>query len=247
MVRQMVKKLVPERVRRWVRPGLPAFSQLSFSQEGEDIVLARIFQGRQSGFYVDVGAHHPQRFSNTYFFYLRGWQGINIDAMPDSMRQFRLERPRDINLEIGISETRQQLVYYMFNEPALNGFQKDLAISRDGVSKYQIEEERSVQTIPLADVLAEHLPFDTPIDFLTVDVEGLDFEVVRSNNWTRYRPKMVLAEIFGLCAMAEVAVSPLGKYLESQHYQLACKIVNTSFFRAEEFPWPGLDGTSAER
>ena len=60
--------------------------QYSFSQEGEDLVLARIFEGKKNGFYVDIGAHHPTRFSNTHYFYRRGWSGINIDAMPGSMK-----------------------------------------------------------------------------------------------------------------------------------------------------------------
>ena len=52
----------------------------SFSQEGEDLLIDRMFDGQSVGFYVDVGAHHPTRFSNTYLLYLRGWRGINIDA-----------------------------------------------------------------------------------------------------------------------------------------------------------------------
>ena len=61
------------------------FGSLCYSQEGEDMILGKIFSGQKHGFYVDVGAHHPLRFSNTYLFYLKGWRGINIDAMPGSM------------------------------------------------------------------------------------------------------------------------------------------------------------------
>ena len=81
----------------------------SYSQEGEDIILARIFGKQQNGFYVDVGAHHPYRFSNTYFFYKRGWKGINIDAMPGSMKIFNKYRPRDKNIEAGISDTKKKI------------------------------------------------------------------------------------------------------------------------------------------
>jgi hypothetical protein len=75
---------------------------LSYAQEGEDMVLRRIFEDQPLGFYVDVGAHHPVRFSTTYFFYRRGCRGINIDATPGSMDAFRRLRPRDINLEVAI-------------------------------------------------------------------------------------------------------------------------------------------------
>ncbi len=86
-----------------------------------------------------MGAHHAQRFSNTNYFYWEGWRGINIDAMPGSMEPFKQSRPRDINLEIGVSESAQVLTYYAFNEPALNGFSKELAdrIIKNGESELQ--------------------------------------------------------------------------------------------------------------
>src|SRR5690554_6253894 len=96
----------PTLLRRWrsIRDRyLRDFSRKSYSQEGEDILLEKLFEGKNDGFYVDVGAHHPRRFSNTYLLYRRGWRGINIDAMPGSMAEFRRLRGRDINLEIPIS------------------------------------------------------------------------------------------------------------------------------------------------
>lgn len=80
---------------------------------------------------MDVGAHHPKRFSNTHYFYKKGWRGINIDAMPGGMRLFRKIRPKDINLEIAISDKKRVLTYYVFNDHALNGFSKGLPTERD--------------------------------------------------------------------------------------------------------------------
>ncbi|MFM6346540.1 MAG: hypothetical protein ACKPFK_15520, partial [Dolichospermum sp.] len=93
------------------------YHNISYSQEGEDLILARFFEKEKNGFYVDIGAHHPQRFSNTYYFYLKGWSGINIDAMPGSMKIFDDLRPLDINLEIPISDKSEILTYYEFDEP----------------------------------------------------------------------------------------------------------------------------------
>src|SRR5436190_18531451 len=81
------------------------FAISSFSQEGEDMLLRREFERQASGFYVDVGAHDPHRFSNTHYFYKCGWRGINIEARPGSSRLFKRWRPRDISLEIPISDT----------------------------------------------------------------------------------------------------------------------------------------------
>ncbi|AFZ46692.1 hypothetical protein Cyast_0718 [Cyanobacterium stanieri PCC 7202] len=115
------------------------YHQLSFSQEGEDRILNRFFERQEKGFYVDVGAHHPQRFSNTYLFYLKGWRGINIDPLPGSMEKFNQLRSNDINLELAISNQNESLTYYQFNEPALNGFSEDLAKERDGLrGEYRI-------------------------------------------------------------------------------------------------------------
>lgn len=79
------------------------FATKCYSQEGEDLLLSRILGDKKDGFYVDVGAHHPFRFSNTYLLYKQGWRGINIDAMPGSMKLFNRFRPRDINIECGVA------------------------------------------------------------------------------------------------------------------------------------------------
>jgi FkbM family methyltransferase len=204
-----------------------------FSQEGEDMVLARIFETASTGFYVDVGAHHPIRFSNTYLFYLRGWAGINIDAMPGSMAPFRSLRPRDINLEIGISETEGLMEYFVFNEPALNTFSPELASSRDGVGGYTIIDRKSVRTAPLGFVLEEHLPAKQVIDFLSVDVEGLDMEVLKSNDWSRFRPKVILVEDFKTKFLDEALASPMATFLLSKGYRMIAKTAHTHLFGLE--------------
>lgn len=158
------------------------------------MLLRSIFVDKSTGFYVDVGAYHPQRFSNTNHFYLAGWRGINIDAMPGSMEPFHQFRPRDINLEIGVSESDETLTYYAFNEPALNGFSKDVADRVTINEQYKLLFTRPIPTRPLADILDEYLPANQTIDFLTVDVEGLDLAVLRSNNWQKYRPVVILTE-----------------------------------------------------
>jgi hypothetical protein len=75
-----------------------------YGHSGEDLVLDRLLNGKRMGFYIDVGAHHPTRFSNTYLFYKKGWSGINIDANPKSMELFNRRRSRDINIEVGIAK-----------------------------------------------------------------------------------------------------------------------------------------------
>ena len=204
----------------------------SWAQEGEDLVLRRFFEGQKQGLYVDVGAHHPWQYSNTFWFYRRGWRGINIDAMPGSMDAFQLHRPEDVNLELAISDSGEPLTYHMFNKPALNGLNPTVSARRDGNTHGdRIVSRIQVSTRPLASVLDEHLPPDVhTIDFLTVDVEGHDLEVLRSNDWKRYRPRMVLAEDLAKYPLDQLGQSPLVQYLRGVGYAVCAKTFNTLFF-----------------
>ncbi len=205
--------------------------RLCFSQEGEDMILSRLFEGKKKkGFYVDVGAHHPQRFSNTYRFYLNGWRGINIDPLPEGMDTFREIRPRDINLEYAISDGEDELTYFEFNETALNGFSPELAEERDGLQNYRVVNKRKIKTHRLADILDKYLPNDQEIDFLNVDVEGLDLRVLQSNDWKKYRPFVVLAEDLPGLALNSAEATPIVDYMVSQGYELKAMSVNTLIF-----------------
>jgi FkbM family methyltransferase len=203
----------------------------SWSQEGEDQILRRIFERKKNGFYLDIGAHHPKRFSNTFLFYKRGWRGINIDAMPGSMRAFQKTRPRDINLELGIGEEQSTLDYYVFNEPALNSFSRELSEERHAAdSAYLINEVIKVNVLPLSELLKQYLPAGQNIDFMSVDVEGLDLQVLKSNDWEKNRPSYVLSEVLG-SSLHEIDKSEIGQFMCDNGYDLYAKTMNTVFFK----------------
>lgn len=206
----------------------------SYSQEGEDRVLAsllfRVRGNNQSkqGFYIDIGAHHPFRFSNTYLFYRSGWRGLNIDAMPNSMRLFNIFRSRDINLEIGIGRNVEELNFYIFNEPAINTFDPALAKERNG-GVWNITEIRKIPVMPLSLILEQNLPENTAIEFMTIDVEGMDLTVLQSNNWEKFRPKIILIEVYGT-SIDVVCRDPAFALLIENGYSFCSKTVNTLFF-----------------
>jgi FkbM family methyltransferase len=201
----------------------------SYSQEGEDMILRRLFEQQKNGFYVDVGAHHPKRFSNTYFFYKQGWSGINIDAMPGSMKVFEKIRPRDINIEKPVSDKKQVLTYYVFNEPALNSFSKELSEERDGKGNYFVKFTKDIETSTLEEILDNHLPQNQQIDFLSIDVEGLDFMVLKSNNFDKYKPKVILIEILQ-SSLSDIENNEITQFLKGYHYTIYAKAVNTVIF-----------------
>lgn len=222
-----IKKFLWELKVRW--DGDPALKpNLCYGQDGEDLILNRLLEGKANGFFVDVGAHHPVRFSNTYLFYKRGWRGINIDAMPGSMEEFRRIRPRDINIECGIAEERGSLTYHCFNEPALNTFDPHEA-ERKNRPPYKLTDSILVNVDRLETILDRYLPDGQQIDFLNVDVEGKDEEVLRSNNWTRFRPRFVLAETLRT-DMLNMNCCPIVRFLQTVGYSPISKANNTSFF-----------------
>lgn len=204
---------------------------LCYGQDGEDLILNRLLDGQAQGFYVDVGAHHPVRFSNTYLFYKRGWRGINIDAMPGSMRKFDKVRPRDINIECGVAGSAGRLMYHRFNELALNTFDATEAAYKNK-PPYQLIDTVEVTVERLDTLLSRHLPAEQQIDFLSVDVEGKDEEVLRSNDWNRYRPRFVLAETLRT-NMLGLGECPIVQFLRSMGYTPVGKAYNTSFFARE--------------
>lgn len=206
--------------------------RICYSQDGEDLFLERLLEGTSSGFYIDVGAHHPVRFSNTYMFYLRGWRGINVDAQPGSMEPFRKLRPRDINLECGVGTATGVLPYYQFNEPALNTFERSEAEFKDK-PPYRITGRVDIAVRRLDALLDEHLPAGQVIDFLTVDVEGKDLEVLESNNWDRYRPRLILAETLRT-ELLNLSECPSVRFLADKGYQPIGKTYNTTFFERIE-------------
>jgi FkbM family methyltransferase len=195
----------------------------SFSQQGEDMILRSLFQQTKKGFYVDVGAHHPTRYSNTYHFYRRGWSGINVDAMPGSMVAFRQLRPRDVNVEVGVAEEQGRLSYYRFQEPGVNAMSLSEERLADLTRSFGLVDVIEVETRPLAEIFREHVPDGQRIDFMNVDVEGLDLAALRSNDWTTYRPFVIVAEDLDAFTLASVAGSATTAFLASQGYEPCAK------------------------
>lgn len=212
---------------------LDDFARVSFSQMGEDRVLDVLLQDIKSGFYVDIGAFHPKLYSNTYLFYLKGWRGINIDAMPGSMQAFRKVRPRDINIEVPIAKTKKQLTYFMFDQPAINGFSQNLSKSRDKNTSYKIVAKKKLTTYSLKTVLDKYLPSNQEIDFISVDVEGMDLEILMSNDWIKYRPKIVIVEDLDF-SIEKAERSRIYNFLLGKHYTLIGKTDVSLIFKSRK-------------
>jgi len=208
------------------------YKKTSYSQDGEDVLLSSFYENRKNykGFFVDVGAHHPYKLSNTAIFYKKGWHGINIEPTPTLFKSFKKHRKRDINLNIGISNSNEILTFCVFDEPALNSFNIKFSEERNQKGKYKLIDKIQIQTRKLEDVFEQYCK-NQKIDFLTIDVEGFDFEVVKSNNWQKFRPEFVLVEhVFNAAKLNE---DEIYKFMCEQNYILVSRTQRTSFFRDE--------------
>jgi len=227
--------LIPAAVKRNIIVNSEPSDTVIYSQEGEDKLLERFIGTKKYGIYVDVGAHHPTELSNTYFFYKKGWRGINIDAMPGSMKLFDEQRPYDINIECAIYNESLDLNYHIFNSSELNTFEESNVARFLKFPGIKLLETRRLKTVSLKETLDIHLPTlgTTEIDFMTVDVEGLDLNVLRSNDWDTYRPKIVLAEDLFSDLMASYN-GELNAFMMSVGYTMKAKTFNTVFFQRND-------------
>lgn len=208
------------------------YFQKSYSLEGEDLLINGLLEFKKNGFYVDIGAYHPVKFSNTNLFYKNGWQGINIDAMPGSMRVFNLKRRRDINLEIPISDCPLTLIYYIFDSGAYNTFSKELA--EKNIVNSCLLKKVELKTQTLASILGQYVPDNQQIDFFSIDVEGYDLNVLKSNDWEKYKPRFILVEDHDF-SLEMPTTSQIYNYLSSQGYKLVTKTKSTVIYQIDKF------------
>src|SRR6185295_4250102 len=143
-----------------------------YAQSHEDDEIARFFEGHTSGFYVDIGAHDGAYLSNTLLFYERGWRGINVEPHPQSFAKLAEFRPRDVNLNVAVSDREGEAAFYLADFHPLSSFSRsdiERAMSLGYGERY---EEIVVRTTTLSRLLDEHVPAGTRIDFMSIDTEG---------------------------------------------------------------------------
>jgi len=166
--------------------------RLISSQCGEDLIIEQRIPFKKDGLYVDVGANHPIKYSNTFLFKMKGWSGVNIEPNPFRVKLFNIFRRRDINLNIGVGAEESEMDFYVFDEHTLSTFDTN---SVDEFKKmgHKVKKIVKVNVLPLKSVL-EKCCSDKQIDILSIDTEGYDLEVLKSNDWNKFRPRFVIVE-----------------------------------------------------
>lgn len=180
---------LPAQLQPFVHPLLQSYSQFN-----EDLLLDLLLGLKDSGFYVDVGANDPAFNSNTKRFYERGWSGINVEPGLEAYERLAQARPKDVNLHLGIGSKSGELTFYHIPaDSTLSSFDAEAAQRMATYFGHSVTSVK-VEVKPLSDVLALHAA-GRSIDFLSVDAEGVDLDVLQSNDWNVHRPTIVMVEM----------------------------------------------------
>jgi FkbM family methyltransferase len=164
---------------------------LSYAQNMEDVVLAKVFEGQKSGFYIDIGGGHAIADNVSYYFYEKGWNGIVVEPQAHLGALYRQVRPRDIFA--AVLAGRQEGVLELFEADKFHGLSTASASHAAAAEKAGFAGKFIKKPVTtLAKLASEHAP--KTIDFLKIDVEGHEAEVLAGNDWQRFRPRVILVE-----------------------------------------------------
>jgi len=190
----------------------------SFSQFGEDIVLWNLLSYKSNGFYVDCGAFDPYIFSNTAKFYEAGWSGINIEPQRSRWSIFQRLRTRDINLCEVVSDSREEAFFFESAIPTMSGiYAPDQVSSRLGSSFKRVP-------VPLSQIIQKYAP-GRYVDLLSIDCEGHDLNVLRSNNWSQTRPAYLIVEDHD-----KSSLTPIDSFLFHVDYKILIQLGPSKIF-----------------
>jgi hypothetical protein len=235
-----LKKLLPEGIKGYLKAALGTDATKFYSQFGEDAVAYGYFRGQtwvlgqrmalpKNGFFVDIGAYSPTSGSNTHVFYEAGWRGINIDAAPGAMKPFNAVRRRDINLNVAVGSQEGRVRFWCWGIPSVF----NTADEKVAQERTELLGKPQLVTVPcqtMANIISTHMPADADFRLLSVDVEGRDLDVLMSNDWTRFRPELIIAESLDV-PLPQVMETDLYRFLLQQGYELIAWVQPSLVFR----------------
>lgn len=224
-----------EPVPEWIFDGGDQlYGRYTYAQHGDDLIFLCIFKslGIPKPSYLDIGAHHPLKISNTALLYQRGSRGVNVEANPNLIRAFQTQRPEDINLNVGVAgnSDKQSLTFYMFdNSSGLNTFDEERARELDKGGRFPIKKTITVPVTTVSKILSEHCNGIFP-DILSIDVEGLELSILNSIKYDLTAPKVICAE-----ANSKEYGNKIRAYLQSKGYFLCFRAGANMFFAQNKY------------
>ena len=188
------------------------FKKKTYSMEGEDLVILENLKNINCGIYVDVGCYHPTHLNNTLLLFKKGWRGINIDLSEYTIDLFNYSRPKDLNINSAIADYNGEICFfYQKTLSQLTTVKKEVAIKR---MQGEIKQKK-IKALRLDTILENSNFKNQKIDFLNIDVEGADLEVLKSINLRISSPLIICVEI----DEPDIFNSEIHKYLINYGYK----------------------------
>ena len=170
------------------------YQKKSYSLNGVDLNIDYIFKTKKNGFYLDIGAQHPISNNNTYLLFNKGWRGINIDLDKKNIDLFNIVRPNDINLNYAISDSEKEADLYYYHESSpINTLSKDVSNFQNA----KVSKVKRVRTKILNNIL-DDINLQNHIDYMSIDVEGCEEQVLKGFNIKKYKPSVISIEYLDL-------------------------------------------------
>jgi FkbM family methyltransferase len=195
----------------------------SFSQHGEDRFIFERFMQKRSGFYVDVGASHPYRLSNTYLLYENGWRGVTVEPIPLLGRLHRKWRPEDILVPKAIGLAAGRLEFKEMLPSVLSTLDTETAQNYVAEGKAQLLRSYDIDVITLNQLFRDYAG-QQRVDFLSLDMEGLDGSIITSCEFNEVRPSVICIE-----ANEQMDRAAMLAYFKTQKYnrltEMGCNLI----------------------
>jgi FkbM family methyltransferase len=195
------------------------YSRRSYSQSGEDLIVRFIFDaiGIERPRFLDIGAHHPVYLNNTYLLYRQGCRGVNVEPDPKLFAHFPRIRRGDRNLNVGVGTSEGTLDFFVMSQRTLNTFSESEALRYAAEGSARIMDRMPVQVRPVNDIVAEH--FVGAPEFVSIDVEGLDWTILQAFDLPRFRPKVFCIETVTFSAKGQSEkLSVFDEYMDRHGY-----------------------------
>ena len=194
--------------------------RLFHSNWGIDMMAEDYFKNKNEGFFIDIGCHQPLLNNNTYILYKKGWRGINIDLDFRAIDMFNFFRKGDTNIQAAISNSiGKKNLYFFHNRSAINTLSK--------TSANKAREVREIETFTLNNIIENTHFKDKEIDFLSIDVEGTEIDVLHGLDFKKYKPKLIVLEFidFNISEYYNLKIdsilnSSINKFMEDKNYKL---------------------------
>ena len=170
------------------------FPKKTYSEWGEDSFILKYFKNLDKGFYVDIGAYHPFFLSNTYLLFKKKWEGINIDINPTSIEIFNDARPNDYNVNAAVSNRNKRYINY-YTKNMINLLSTTIISSAKLSFLNNSFNIRRAKCLRLNDIISKTKFKNRKIDFLNIDTEKSEVDVLKSLNFNKYKPKLICIEI----------------------------------------------------